>query len=186
MMRKLNVVVLLTAACVVGALLLASLIVETKVPHPFVADGQATRILWHYAWNVRPFAADENRNRTFNLVWMTFHPGRIQVAYQGQYYGPEEFQMWSKQVPDFFRVARAVKSLSDAAPEPRGQYMESLWNAEVHLWWPFLLLMAYPGEVFFRGPYRRRRRRAKGLCMKCGYNLTGNVSGICPECGTKR
>ena len=23
-----------------------------------------------------------------------------------------------------------------------------------------------------------------GLCKVCGYNLTGNVSGICPECGT--
>ena len=23
------------------------------------------------------------------------------------------------------------------------------------------------------------------LCAHCGYNLTGNVSGICPECGTK-
>ncbi|HUN81100.1 MAG TPA: hypothetical protein VMV81_06265 [Phycisphaerae bacterium] len=23
-----------------------------------------------------------------------------------------------------------------------------------------------------------------GLCKKCGYNLTGNISGICPECGT--
>ena len=23
-----------------------------------------------------------------------------------------------------------------------------------------------------------------GHCLKCGYNLTGNVSGICPECGT--
>ena len=22
------------------------------------------------------------------------------------------------------------------------------------------------------------------LCMKCQYNLTGNLSGICPECGT--
>lgn len=23
-----------------------------------------------------------------------------------------------------------------------------------------------------------------GLCLNCGYDLTGNVSGICPECGT--
>ena len=23
-----------------------------------------------------------------------------------------------------------------------------------------------------------------GRCLDCGYNLTGNVSGICPECGT--
>ncbi len=22
-------------------------------------------------------------------------------------------------------------------------------------------------------------------CLKCGYNLTGNVSGVCPECGRK-
>jgi hypothetical protein len=26
--------------------------------------------------------------------------------------------------------------------------------------------------------------RRKGLCECCEYNLTGNVSGICPECGT--
>jgi hypothetical protein len=30
----------------------------------------------------------------------------------------------------------------------------------------------------------RRRRRASGLCLACGYRLTGNVSGVCPECGT--
>jgi len=23
------------------------------------------------------------------------------------------------------------------------------------------------------------------LCLRCGYDLTGNVSGICPECGTE-
>ena len=26
-------------------------------------------------------------------------------------------------------------------------------------------------------------RERKGLCKSCGYNLTGNVSGRCPECG---
>ena len=25
----------------------------------------------------------------------------------------------------------------------------------------------------------------KGFCSVCGYNLTGNASGVCPECGTK-
>jgi hypothetical protein len=29
----------------------------------------------------------------------------------------------------------------------------------------------------------RRERRAKGLCVRCGYDLRGNVSGVCPECG---
>ena len=30
-----------------------------------------------------------------------------------------------------------------------------------------------------------RKRELKGRCRKCGYNLTGNVSGVCPECGTE-
>lgn len=28
-----------------------------------------------------------------------------------------------------------------------------------------------------------RRRARPGLCTACGYDLTGNVSGTCPECG---
>jgi hypothetical protein len=30
---------------------------------------------------------------------------------------------------------------------------------------------------------RRRRRKSRQGCAGCGYNLTGNVSGVCPECG---
>jgi hypothetical protein len=32
---------------------------------------------------------------------------------------------------------------------------------------------------------RRRRRLREDLCSNCGYNLTGNISGVCPECGSK-
>ena len=24
-----------------------------------------------------------------------------------------------------------------------------------------------------------------GTCQQCGYNLTGNISGVCPECGRR-
>ena len=30
----------------------------------------------------------------------------------------------------------------------------------------------------------RDRRREPGHCQKCDYDLTGNESGVCPECGT--
>ena len=36
-----------------------------------------------------------------------------------------------------------------------------------------------------RGARRRRwrGRRDVGVCVRCGYDLTGNVSCVCPECG---
>jgi hypothetical protein len=30
----------------------------------------------------------------------------------------------------------------------------------------------------------RKPRRPRGHCRSCGYDLTGNVSGVCPECGS--
>jgi len=46
-----------------------------------------------------------------------------------------------------------------------------------------IALGVYPVIAFYRGPMRRHRRRQGGLCIKCGYNLQGNVSQNCPECG---
>ena len=34
------------------------------------------------------------------------------------------------------------------------------------------------------GRRRRARRRRSGFCPRCPYDLTGNASGTCPECGT--
>jgi len=42
------------------------------------------------------------------------------------------------------------------------------------------VLPAWRLRVFLR----RRRVRRLGLCRRCLYDLTGNVSGVCPECGT--
>lgn len=53
------------------------------------------------------------------------------------------------------------------------------------LWLLLALFIAYPTIAFIRGPLRRWRRRRKGLCLWCGYDLVGNVSGVCPECGTE-
>jgi hypothetical protein len=49
---------------------------------------------------------------------------------------------------------------------------------------PFAVIGAWLGSR----PDRRRLelRRAAGLCMKCGYDLTGNTTGVCPECGTQK
>ncbi len=51
-------------------------------------------------------------------------------------------------------------------------------------WFVAALFWAYPVVVFIRGPMRRFQRMRRNRCLKCGYILTGNVSGVCPECGT--
>lgn len=52
-------------------------------------------------------------------------------------------------------------------------------NLDVPLWLPFLFF-ALPTSLLH---WRDRRCIPPGCCLSCGYNLTGNVRGICPECG---
>lgn len=52
-------------------------------------------------------------------------------------------------------------------------------------WWPFLVCAAYPLLVVIRKAFRGGRREGRGECLTCGYSLTGNTSGVCPECGTR-
>ncbi len=51
--------------------------------------------------------------------------------------------------------------------------------------WPLLVaFMTYPIVVVLRRILRRHRWRKHGCCLRCGYDLKGNTSGVCSECGT--
>ena len=58
-------------------------------------------------------------------------------------------------------------------------------HVRIPLWGPFVLFATYPIIAFIRGPSRRWRRRWRGLCVKCGYNLSRLAEPRCPECGTE-
>lgn len=47
------------------------------------------------------------------------------------------------------------------------------------MWTPLPLVVAITDRMF-----RKRSRQKRGLCLTCGYDLTANMSGACPECGT--
>jgi hypothetical protein len=52
--------------------------------------------------------------------------------------------------------------------------------------WPVCAALATPPLAVGAGRLVARIRRSRlrpGHCPACGYDLTGNVSGVCPECG---
>ena len=48
------------------------------------------------------------------------------------------------------------------------------------LWLPLLVAVISTAFLWYRD-----RRPRPGHCQKCGYDLTGNISGRCPECGER-
>ena len=51
----------------------------------------------------------------------------------------------------------------------------------IPLWLPFVV-SAIPTAWLW---HRDRRRIPRAHCQRCGYDLTGNTSGACSECGEK-
>jgi hypothetical protein len=49
---------------------------------------------------------------------------------------------------------------------------------------PYWLLVLVALVMPLSTGYRLLRRHGVGCCPACSYNLTGNMSGTCPECGT--
>ncbi len=51
----------------------------------------------------------------------------------------------------------------------------------------FVCPIWFPGVLLGIALWIQAKRRAanKDCCIACGYNLTGNISGRCPECGTE-
>ena len=78
----------------------------------------------------------------------------------------------------------------NATPNQASFLLSSTRQGAFHFTWlvfPFwaacLALLSLAAVPVVRGPMRRWWRTHKGRCLSCGYDLTGNKSGRCPECG---
>ncbi len=71
------------------------------------------------------------------------------------------------------------KLFTGRAPPPAKAFLTT-YNMTLPLWLPFLIF-ALPTALLW---YKNHRRPPAGHCQSCGYNLTGNESNKCPECGT--
>ncbi len=55
---------------------------------------------------------------------------------------------------------------------------------------PFLTVLLFGGWQWYMVTlvifmYKQDRQARMGVCEQCGYDLAGNESGVCPECGTR-
>lgn len=130
--------------------------------------GLVLSILFAAAWvGTAVWAVDNSRRSTAisvgygSVSWM--HSDRISVTpWRGWRF--ESFDLWWA----YHRFLPKWNTLGG-----RGFILN------VPLWIP-LLIVATPTFI----AWRRDRKLPPGHCA-CGFNLTGNVSGRCPECGAK-
>ncbi|GMU23406.1 MAG: hypothetical protein AMXMBFR13_34840 [Phycisphaerae bacterium] len=84
------------------------------------------------------------------------------------------------------RVGRWFRVGFDSGGATVGGPVQAHWLVGLPCWYPLVATAILPA-CWIRWFQRRRRsiaRFRKRQCLECGYNLTGNVSGVCPECGT--
>lgn len=75
--------------------------------------------------------------------------------------------------------------LVNASSQPVGQTPPSpAYQVTIPLL-PWALLMGLKGMAGALLIWRAERKRRDHDCESCGYDLTGNISGICPECGER-
>jgi len=112
---------------------------------------------WRYSW--------ANRGDSRPFVPMAMRQG----------FGRDEHVVWDMEPPPVIKL--------------RGERVKVTGRAgtETTLAMPlatFVVLFAALPTVSLVAWGRRARRVRKGACPACSYNLTGNTSGVCPECGT--
>ncbi len=91
------------------------------------------------------------------------------------------------------RDGRPYESFSfDRRIPPLGQFSFGVGNNRagwhyigftLPIWFVVITLLTHPTLAFFYGPVRRRNRRNRNECVRCGYSREGDTTGRCPECG---
>ncbi len=121
------------------------------------------------------------------------YSGKVNIRV-GWSYGVVQFsyQLWTvdmKRSPRFAAFMDAAQPLTHygllhfKSPASRPAFSSIVHTAACPAW-TLVLLLACPTALLARAIHRQRYRRRHNLCVKCGYSLEGNESGVCPECGT--
>ncbi|HXE54845.1 MAG TPA: hypothetical protein VN541_17625 [Tepidisphaeraceae bacterium] len=109
------------------------------------------------------------------------------------------FWVGSYRHPDFIRLDRGNTNVRILGSEDGAVFVRrvtiDMANRQMHVlsifpeyicpyFVPFAMTLVLPIGYLARRILVRRTRVRLGHCIRCGYDLTGNISGVCPECGT--
>ena len=106
--------------------------------------------------------------------------------------GGIELQLSYRTTPGFpFHVSHWSRSpaVSDLAhfrylhESPAVFFLAPTTTIDCPIWVPVAVFIVHPTLWLIRR-WMLRRRWKSNMCPICSYNLTGNTSGVCPECGT--
>ena len=118
---------------------------------------------------IRHFTVVSSRHSTLGI---SAYCGKLRLAFLN--YPEEEGPFWAIEVPIWHGFHYRRFDFGN---------QKAYWALSFPTWSAVATLAAYPTVAFIRGPLRRWRRRRRGLCVACGYDLTGNTTGVCSECG---
>ncbi len=187
-MRKMVMVVLTLAA--VGISIIAAVSYSGHLRTPLWQVGNWRLCLYARDTMARVFWFQQHEPMSLDLRSAERGDTLLFDTTSGHKYGELHFLtrelLGASGVP-YHKVRRPYHRVGRVSLTARGTRLPpvSVTVVRTSMWTVLLIVAAYPALAFIRGPLRRHRRRKRGLCLKCGYNLTGNTSGICPECGTK-
>ncbi len=96
---------------------------------------------------------------------------------------------WPTSFPDASFAGFAIRRTTASVifdPDPTGRRPPrrgyDVWYVQAPMWFVCILAASYPAKVYLVDPLRQRRRRHRGQCPLCGYDLSQSIER-CPECG---
>ena len=125
-------------------------------------------------WGLSLFAAAAFWPPHKNGIGFVVGGGFLGVAYS------DHETPWFSPVWEFMPCAELATETHYGFQLPDGMWGSGMFGCVCPFWLP--LLISTSAAVLL---WRSGRRVPEGHCPKCGYDLTGNLSGRCPECGTE-
>ncbi len=172
MIRRIFTALLIVALCLTGLVALAT------HSDPFFWEIIDTKQHWvrmtAYSWRVSIYHGRYNYDGSRPWLQHTLRPGgKLQHA-----------MLHSGVGPGLRPLTGTIQTLGFDRPPSGLSHVRFVsvpfWMPAVMFGAPAVALMVVPRTLRLALHQRRRRR---GLCVRCGYDLTGNDSGVCPECG---